>query len=127
MNRDYFELYKDIHDFTRSELTATTSCLPPCNYYKYSHVGKKEIVDTQEFGKQIIIWKVPLRKTKILGYAIVLANKEIVVEREMVLYDFTSFVSEFGGSLGLFLGFSFFMLWDMITPVFVIFRKIIRK
>ena len=72
---------------------------------------------------QKYLWKLIL----ISGYAIILANKEITVEREMIVYDFTSFVSEFGGSLGLFLGFSFFMLWDMITPVFVIFRKIIRK
>ena len=32
--------------------------------------------------------------------------------REFYIYDFQTLVSDFGGSLGLFVGFSFFLLWD---------------
>ena len=39
-----------------------------------------------------------------------LASSNIITEEETLIYDMISFVSEFGGSLGLFLGFSFFML-----------------
>ena len=34
------------------------------------------------------------------------------VQQEVLLYPITSLVAEFGGTLGLFLGFSFMTLWD---------------
>ena len=34
------------------------------------------------------------------------------VLREFYIYDFPTLVSDFGSSLGLFVGFSFFMLWN---------------
>ena len=40
-----------------------------------------------------------------------------------MIYDFISFVSECGGSLGLFLGFSFFMVFEYITPFLFTLRK----
>ena len=33
-------------------------------------------------------------------------------EEEVLVYPFQSFIAEFGGSLGLFLGFSFMTIWD---------------
>ena len=52
-----------------------------------------------------------------------LANNEVQVEEEHLIYDFTSFVSECGGSLGLFLGFSFFMVFEYITPFLFTLKK----
>ena len=40
-------------------------------------------------------------------------NVLTVMEEEYV-YPFDSFIAEFGGALGLFLGFSFLMIWDLI-------------
>ena len=37
------------------------------------------------------------------------------VETETLVYPWTSFVAEFGGSLGLFLGVSFMSLWDGVN------------
>ena len=39
-----------------------------------------------------------------------MVNSEVTEEKEEYLYDFVSLVAEFGGALGLFLGFSLFML-----------------
>ena len=36
----------------------------------------------------------------------------MLVERESLLFSLESLVAEFGGTLGLFLGFSFMALWD---------------
>ena len=47
-----------------------------------------------------------------LGF--VMAAKRFKKRKEVEVYPFQSFVSEFGGALGLFLGFSFMMLWDLI-------------
>ena len=56
-----------------------------------------------------------------------LANNEVQEEEEHLIYDFISFVSECGGSLGLFLGFSFFMVFEYITPVLLLARKALTK
>ena len=58
-----------------------------------------------------------------IGYKILLANNEVQVEEEHLIYDFISFVSECGGSLGLFLGFSFFMVFDYLTPILLAVKK----
>ena len=58
-----------------------------------------------------------------IGYKILLANNEVQVEEEHLIYDFISFVSECGCSLGLFLGFSFFMVFDHFTPLLLTLRK----
>ena len=39
------------------------------------------------------------------------------VKEEALMYPATSFVAEVGGALGLFLGFSFLGLWDIIIKI----------
>ena len=41
-------------------------------------------------------------------------STDIRMEKEVKIYPLISFISELGGSLGLFLGFSFMTLWDLI-------------
>ena len=45
----------------------------------------------------------------------------------MISYDFVALVSDFGGALGLFLGFSFFALWDIIKDCFIAVRRCLKK
>ena len=40
------------------------------------------------------------------------ATNDTYVERELLVYPWTSLVAEFGGTLSLFLGLSFMSLWD---------------
>ena len=53
-----------------------------------------------------------------LGYAYTFASNSVILKEEAYLYPFISFLAEFGGSLGLFLGFSFLSLWDVIIDFF---------
>ena len=39
------------------------------------------------------------------------------MKEEALMYPATSFVAEVGGALGLFLGFSFLGLWDIIIAI----------
>ena len=39
------------------------------------------------------------------------------VKEEALMYPLTSFVAEVGGALGLFLGFSFLGLWDIMIAI----------
>ena len=62
--------------------------------------------------------------SSIIGYNIILANSEVIEEEEHYIYDFISFISECGGSLGLFLGFSFLMVLNYVVPSLTIMKKV---
>ena len=46
------------------------------------------------------------------------ATKTTVIETEVLVYPFSSFLAEFGGALGLFVGFSFMVFWDLMQILF---------
>ena len=51
-------------------------------------------------------------------------STDVRVETETYVYPLMSFVSEFGGGLGLFLGFSCLTLWDGLEYFLTEIRKI---
>ena len=56
-----------------------------------------------------------------------MVNDELTIEAEEYLYDERSLLAEIGGALGLFLGFSLYMLWDMFESIFVSLRKTLKN
>ena len=93
----------------QSEVVTKTDCLRPCSYNNY------ELVDT------------PIKdESPDDGLKLRFAVTEGREERELLLYGFVSFVSEFGGALGLFLGLSFLSLWDVIENVSTRFNKYLK-
>ena len=42
---------------------------------------------------------------------------------KVLVIDFLTLVSNFGGSLGLFVGFSFFMVWDLVKDAILLGAK----
>ena len=54
------------------------------------------------------------------------ASTEIIKKKEVFTYPFDSFVSEVGGALGLFLGFSFIMLWDLFKVFVNMYNKLVN-
>ena len=82
-------------DVVEAQLVTMTGCSLPCSYSEYRLVGTpKELDDT-------------------FGFQLSFAKTEAVEEKEALVYEFVSFVSEGGGALGLFLGFSFLSAWDV--------------
>ena len=73
-----------------------TGCLKPCKYTEYS-IGIQLYEESEDVTNVIIS-----------------ADPIISVKKEILVYPFTSLVAEVGGALGLFLGFSFLMLWDVL-------------
>ena len=48
------------------------------------------------------------------GFMFGFSSNSLTIKEEALLYPFDSFLAEFGGSLGLFLGFSFMTIWNGI-------------
>ena len=50
----------------------------------------------------------------VFGAVVLYGSLSTTVLREYLIYDWDSLVADFGGTLGLFVGFSFVMLWDIV-------------
>ena len=88
---EYFKLEESV----QAEIVNNSDCPLPCRYKEYQIIGEPEGWESSKL---------------LLGF--VFADWEITETIEEEIYSFVSFVSEFGGSLGLFTGFSFYMLLD---------------
>ena len=90
----YIELYGANHD----EMEELTGCQLPCHYHHYSIVGTPS---EYEMPNGVYI-------------TLTYASTDVTESEEVWLYPFDSLVSEFGGALGLFLGFSFLGIFDIV-------------
>ena len=90
-NMKAFEYYYNQVIFApERELKELTGCPLPCTYTHYSLIDSPTI----NWGNDS-------------AFVIQYALTDLVTEEEVLLFPFDSLVSEFGGALGLFLGFSF--------------------
>ena len=83
-----------------SKIKKLTGCIKPCRYKKYSFIGER---DPSSFTK-----------SEYLFFSLWAVSEKTEVKTEQLIYPLGYLVAEFGGILGLFLGFSFIGLWDNI-------------
>ena len=102
LSRRYEELYKNLLVEDLDGIYKKTGCLKPCHYLKYWVEG--DGIPTTYKSDHFL-------------FSLVSVSNNTYVETEMPVYPWTSFVAEFGGSLGLFLGVSFMSLWDGIHVI----------
>ena len=98
--KEHEELYELYYNADKYVIEGKTNCFAPCDFFEYSLVGEKQTfahTDSTAF-------KISLS----------LVSTSHVVVAESLLYPFDSFVGEFGGALGLFIGASFLSVWDII-------------
>ena len=82
--------YTQVFHSSEEEFSKLTGCLPPCTFTQYSLIDSFSPIWMNESD-----------------FVISYAFTDLVTEEEVLLFPFDSLVSEFGGALGLFLGFSF--------------------
>ena len=105
---NYETMFVDINDKSPSENGDEYDCPIPCEFYEYILV--EDLPVTGDL----------FNSTVLKALTLVLSSREIFVKREVQLYEVSSFVGDTGGSLGLFLGFSFFALWEWTVSIAVI-------
>ena len=72
-----------------------TGCLPPCKYTEFSLPYTPVGTSYHE-----------------TSFSLKFSHSSLVRKKEVLVYPLTSLVAEFGGTFGLFVGFSFVMFWD---------------
>ena len=97
--RDRAEMFDKLRTADLEEIASLTGCLKPCQYRKYHFVKGKERVGLKFEDFAFSLWAV---------------SKKTTIKTEQLIYPITSLVADFGGTLGLFLGFSFITLWDSL-------------
>ena len=100
------QIYKKLFNGESDEIVDMTGCLQPCslNQYKFTSTIAKVLPKTDPESKGV-------GQTSLAFWV---ASSKTWIEEEVLLYPFTSFLAEFGGALGLFLGFSFMTIWHQI-------------
>ena len=56
-----------------------------------------------------------------------MASSELRIEKEVYIYPAISFIGEFGGSLGLFLGVSFLTIFDIFDTIVKLFEFVTKR
>ena len=100
--REYDSLFEKLSITESEEITNVTGCLKPCHYKKYNFLGEPSPSSFKSEHYIFSLWAVS-SKTR--------------VETEELIYPMSTLVAEFGGTLGLFLGFSFISIWDNFSTL----------
>ena len=98
--------YSKLVDVHKKELVNMTGCSLPCIFIEFKLLGIPRSVPSDSYELKLSF-----------------AETEAVEEEEAYVYDLVSFISEVGGALGLFLGFSFLGCWDMFGNLCMIVCK----
>jgi hypothetical protein len=99
--QEYGKMYEGLYLGSKQEVEELTGCQVPCHYQDYSIVGSPSSYD---MGGEAYI-------------ALRFASTDITTKEEVLIFPFDSLVSEFGGALGLFLGFSFIGAFGSLTSL----------
>ena len=101
--QQYEHIYADLNMAESDVLEEMVGCKKPCSYNEFNFVFSSPQV-------------MPSNDKNLVGIGA--ASRKTLVEKEVLHYPLTSFIAEFGGALGLFLGFSFMTIWQEIRGCF---------
>ena len=109
------------------KISKITQCPQNCEVYKYDIVKEQSwSVKLGSKTSKLTITPNPILQPDILEFVIRWLGRELTLEKEVLAYDGLTFVANFGGTLGLFIGFSFFSVWDLILPLVQKCKNLIR-
>ena len=107
--RKYEKILRDIVAAENNEIRKLTGCRKPCTYRQYTFTGERTPTTFKPEAFSFSLWAF---------------SNRTLVKTEQSIYPLSSLVAEFGGTLSLFLGFSFITLWDKINVVHKIYESL---
>ena len=110
----YINHENQIRNYEQELIFQRTGCSKPCKFKEYLPAGITSKVQNLTYFD--------LKGKYCLNF--VLASTVLETKTESYVYPGISFVSEIGGSLGLFVGFSFLTIYDWFDQIFA---KILSK
>ena len=90
--------YIEVGSLDIEDVISLTGCPRPCRYTRYTLPAEPK--DMSFFNTSLV--------------SLVLASATVTKKTEVLMYPLESLVAEFGGAMGMFLGFSFMMFWDWL-------------
>lgn len=106
----------------QENLKNVTNCLQPCYQLQYetrelSSNKLKDFTDSEMFIQYLKMKNIPFNKAGMVVVNHIKSNKIVAIE-EVYQYDFLTFIGDSGGTIGVFLGFSFWSVYlDFLAPV----------
>ena len=126
-HRSYSNVYEKLANLEKNELLTETGCLRPCSYSEYKG---SEIQLTISYFTNLPL---KLAEEPINFYAVnetelevMLASSSVTMLKEEEAFPLGSFVADFGGVLGLFVGFNFLIVYDLLVEVIKKVQYILR-
>ena len=102
--------YTELAPLDIEDVIRVTGCPQPCRYTRYTLPAEPK--DISYFNASLV--------------CLVLASATVTKSTEVLRYPLESLVAEFGGALGMFLGFSFMICWDWLELLLYHFTKIVK-
>ena len=124
----FIEKMAQVAMMNEGKLQETFKCFKPCIYMEYK-VGLTQIFFGRYFV-HILFSKVveePVsyydETTSSTNIYLKFASPKVTIKREVESYSVPSLVADYGGFLGLSVGFNFLMIWECLTAIFFNLRK----
>ena len=86
-------------NLNQNHLLEEFECKKPCQYMEYQFSGEPLNLHDQSSTKLQIMFD----------------SHSVIVKKEVEAYSFGTLVADCGGVLGLFIGFNFLMIWDLMS------------
>ena len=98
-------IYFFMENADQNEIYETSKCLKPCKYMVYRQTDQVKAVEVFEDYDFFFVLQP--------------STVDITIVKEVLLHPLTSLVADFGGTLGLFIGFSFMSPWSAIENIYL--------
>ena len=103
--RNLTSIVSKLHEADARTIYEQTGCLASCERYEYDRIDS-------EMSSHSAIFTPPHLTMEFL-----MVDKSIEDRKQYVIYDFTSFIADVGGLLGLLLGFSILSIYDELEKM----------
>ena len=98
-------LYFFLESADQSEILEMSKCLKPCKYMVYRQTDQNKVTEKFEDFDSFLAFQP--------------STVDITIVKEVLLHPLTSLVADFGGTLGLFIGFSFMSPWSAMENIYL--------